>query len=65
MVRPMSCLVDTGGHTPTEGEDIGGGGGVRSPSNVEVGGTNRHRTTDTQVLEESKDDAKAQSHAPF
>ena len=48
-----------------EGEDIGGGGGVRSPSDVEVDGTSRRRTMDAQVLEESEDDAEAQSPAPF
>ena len=43
----------------SEGEDIGGGIGARSPSNMEVTGTSRHRTTDAQVLEESEDDVEA------
>ena len=49
----------------SEGKDIGGGGGARSPSNMEVGGTNRRRPIDAQMLEESEDDAEAQSPAPF
>jgi hypothetical protein len=49
----------------SEGEDIGGGGGARSPSDAEVGGTSRRRTTDIPVLEVSEDDAEAQSPAPL
>ena len=48
-----------------EGKDIGGGGGARSPSDMEVSGTNHRQTTDTQMLEESEDDAEAQSPASF
>ena len=43
----------------SEGEDIGGGIGARSPSNMEVTGTSRRRTMDAQVLEESEDDVEA------
>ena len=49
----------------SEGKDIGGGGGARSPSDMEVGGTNRHRTTDAQMLEESEDDVEVQSPTLF
>ena len=49
----------------SKGEDNGGRGGARSPSDMEVGGTNRHRTTDAQMLEESEDDVEVQSPALF
>jgi hypothetical protein len=49
----------------SKGEDIGGGGGACSPSDVEVDSTSRHRTTDIPVLEVSEDDVEAHSPASF
>jgi hypothetical protein len=64
IAAPMpSILGDDSSNS--EGEDIGGGGGARSPSDVKVGGTSRRRTTDAQVLEESKDDAEVQYPSLF
>ena len=63
-VAPMPGVLGDDS-SDSEGKDIGGGGGARSPSDAEVGGTSRHRTMDTQMLEESEDDAEAQFPAPF
>ena len=64
VIAPMPGVLGDDS-SDSEGEDIGGGRGACSPSDVEVGGTNRRRTTDAQMLEESEDDVEAQSPAPF
>ena len=64
VIAPMPGVLGDDS-SDSEGEDIGRGGGACSPSDMEVGGTNRHRTTDAQMLQESEDDVEVQSPTLF
>jgi hypothetical protein len=58
VAAPMPSILGDDS-SKSKGEDIGGGGGARPPSNVEVSSVSCCHTTDIPLLEELEDDVEA------